>query len=144
MVQLRLWLDDLTMLCFKAQRLACKWQNYQKFWYKWMQISLLDFDSKWERKEDIFNQRHHIMPFFFLIRESSEAFVLMLDLLLVVVDTVTLKYALFIKICIFQLCIELQQQQQKNLLDPFSVRWISTSGFIFLLMLILAIWKIQY
>lgn len=64
--------------------------------------------------------------------------------LLVVVDTITLKYALFLKICIFQLCIELQQQQQKNLLDPFSVRWISTSGFVFLLMLILAIWKIQY
>lgn len=121
MVHLRLCLDDLTMLFFKAKRFVCKWQNYQKFWEKWMQISLLDFDSKGGEKRTYFQSRTSYYAPFFLIRESSEAFLFMLNLFLwitefnwikVTVDTVTLKYALFLKIWIFQLCIELQQQQQ--------------------------------
>lgn len=125
MVQLRLCLDDLTMLCFKAKRFVCKWQNYQKFWEKWMQTSSLDFDSKEERKEDIFLIRDIILcPFF---PYQGKQWSIMLNLLLVVVDTITLKYALFLKICIFQLSIEHQQQQQQR-----RISWIhsQSDGFL--------------
>lgn len=115
------------MLNFMAQRFGCKWQNYQKIWKKWMQISLLNFDSKQEKKENLFSIRDIASCPFSLIREGTEAFLFMLNLLLVAVDTTSFKYVLFLKTFFFKSLKSLK----KILLSLFSVRWISTSGFIF-------------
>lgn len=72
-----------------------------------MQISLLNFDSKREKKENMFAIRDIASCPFSLIREGNEAFLFMLNLLLVVVDTISSKCVLFLKIFISQVHIEL-------------------------------------
>lgn len=106
-VQLRACLDELTTLRFMAQRFGCKRKSYQKIWEKWMQISLLNFDCKQEKKENLFSIRDITSCPFYLIREGNEAFLFMLNLLLLVVDTISFKCALFLKIFSSQLHIEL-------------------------------------
>lgn len=90
-----------------AQRFGCKWQNYHNIQEKWMQISLLNFDSKWEKKENLFSITDIVSCSFSLIREGDEAFLFMLNLFLVVVDTISFKYVFFLKTFISQLRLEL-------------------------------------
>lgn len=145
MVQLRLCLDELTMLCFKAQRFGCKWKNYQKFWENWMQISLLDFDSKQERKENMFSIRDIILCPFFPYYGKQCSISVHAELASGSCGYNYLKICIIFKNLYFPTMYWTSTTTtKKNLLDPFSVRRISVSGFIFPPMLILAIWKIQY
>lgn len=66
-----------------------------------MQISLLNCDSKQEKKENLFSIRDIVSCPFSLIREGTEAFLFMLNLLLLAVDTTSFKYVFFLKTSFF-------------------------------------------
>jgi len=61
-----------------------------------MQMSLLNFDSKQKKKKNIFSIRDIMSCPFSQIREGNEAFLFMLNLPLVAVDTISFKCVLFL------------------------------------------------
>lgn len=98
------WADDAA---FHSTKVHLQLINHQKMWEKCMQIGLLNFDSKWEKKRELVFSRRHLSCHASLARKSNEAILPNAELTPVAADTISFKCALFWTIFTSQLHSEL-------------------------------------